>query len=116
MLTGQVHGLDDLAADDYRRRFPRFKPEAFAQNIKLAEAVEQMAARKGVSPTSLAISWVVRQGAVALPGTASVERVVENCTDVKLDEDDLAEIQGLLDTLPVVGERYGGKFEALLNQ
>lgn len=116
MLTSQVRSLDDLAPDDYRRRFPRFQAEAFAQNVKLADAVRAMAARKGASPTALAISWVVRQGAVALPGTASADRVVENCTDVKLDEDDLAEIQGLLDTLPVVGERYGGKFEKLLNQ
>jgi pyridoxine 4-dehydrogenase len=40
---------------------------------------------------------------------------VENCQDVPLTEQDLEEIQTLLATLPVAGERYGGQHEKLLN-
>jgi pyridoxine 4-dehydrogenase len=95
---------------------PRFKPEVFDQNLKLVEAVEVIAKRKGVSVGQVAISWVRHQGAIPIPGASKVERVVENCTAVSLSEEDLEEIKRILDTFPVQGERYGGKFEALLNQ
>lgn len=58
-LTGQFKKLDDLAADDYRRYFPRFQPGAFEQNIKLAEAVETLAQRKGATSAQIAIAWYV---------------------------------------------------------
>lgn len=58
-LTGQFKKLDDLAADDYRRYFPRFQPGAFEQNIKLAESVESLAQRKGATSAQIAISWYV---------------------------------------------------------
>lgn len=80
------------------------------------EAVEKVAERMGATVPQVAISWVRRQGTIPIPGTTQVERVVENCKDVELSEEDLAELQKIMDTLPISGERYGGKFEAQLNQ
>lgn len=114
-LTGQVRKLDDLDETDWRRYLPRFQPAVFDQNIKLADAVGVIAERKGAALASVAISWARCQGVIPIPGTVTMERLVENTTDVDLSEEDLAEIQRLLETLPVAGQRYGGRFEELLN-
>ena len=94
---------------------PRLKPDVFDQNFKLVEAVEQIAKRKGVTTAQVAIGWVCRQGAIPIPGSARVERVIENCKAASLTDEDMAEIQKILDTLPISGERYGGVGEKLLN-
>ncbi|KAI0891096.1 Aldo/keto reductase [Annulohypoxylon nitens] len=114
-LTGELRKLDDLAENDFRRALPRFKPEVFDQNFKLVEGVEKIAKRKGVTTAQIAISWVAAMGAIPIPGTTKVERAIENSKAVSLSADDLAEIQRILDTLPVSGERYGGAMEKLNN-
>lgn len=68
-----MRSLDDIPVEGWRRHLPWFQPKAFRQNLDLAEAMGRVAAQKGVASASLAISWVVRQGAVALPVTTSVE-------------------------------------------
>ncbi|KAI1759422.1 NADP-dependent oxidoreductase domain-containing protein [Hypoxylon sp. FL1150] len=117
-LTGEFRKIEDLPGEgDMRRIFPRFQPQNFDQNPKLAEAVEKVAARKGATVPQVAISWVRRQGTIPIPGTTQVDRVLENCKDVELTADDLAELQKIIDrSLPASGERYGGKFETQLNQ
>ncbi|KAI0161823.1 aldo/keto reductase [Hypoxylon sp. FL1284] len=114
-LTGGLRKLEDLPENDMRRMFPRFQPDVFDQNFKLVEAVESLAQRKGATVAQVAISWVRRQGTTPIPGSTKPERVVENCKDVPLDEADLAELQRIIDTVPVTGGRYPGMFEAELN-
>jgi pyridoxine 4-dehydrogenase len=115
-LTGEFRKPEDLAGTDLRRLLPRFQPGAFEQNLKLVEAVEQIAERKGATVAQVAIAWVRRQGAIPIPGSRRVDKVVENCRDIELDAEDLAEIQMLLESLPVAGARYPPAHEALLNQ
>ena len=94
---------------------PRFQPEVFDQNLKLVEGVEQIAKRKGVTTAQVAIGWVCSQGAIPIPGSKNEERVILNCKPAALTDGELAEIQRILDTFPVGGERYGGVHEKLLN-
>ncbi|KAK3328280.1 pyridoxine 4-dehydrogenase [Cercophora scortea] len=120
-LTGKLHTPADLPANDFRHRLPRFQPgAAFDANAKLAQAVENLAARKGVIPSQVAIAWVRQQGGaiIPIPGSTKPERVVENtaAADVWLSEQDLEELKGMMEALPVSGERYGGAHELLLNQ
>ncbi|KAI1370245.1 aldo/keto reductase [Hypoxylon crocopeplum] len=115
-LTGEFRKFEDIPANDMRRILPRFQPDVFDQNLKLVEAVEGIAKRKGASVAQVAIAWVRRQGTIPIPGSTKVERVIENCKDVPLSEEDLAELQKIIDTLPISGARYGGGHEALLNQ
>lgn len=115
-LTGEFRKREDIPEGDIRRDLPRFQPGAFEQNFKLVEAVEEIASRKGASVAQIAIAWVRRQGAIPIPGSRKVERVIENCQDVELSADDLAEIQKLVDSLPIAGGRYPPAMESLLNQ
>lgn len=114
-LTGDLRKLEDLAPDDFRRRMPRFQPEVFDQNLKLVEAVEQIAKRRHATIAQVALAWVVAQGAVPIPGSVRPERVVENCSLVKLEEEDLVELATMLESIPILGQRYGGHQETLLN-
>ena len=114
-MTGEFRKLEDLPETDYRRHLPRFKPEVFAQNFKLVEAVEQIAKRKGVTTPQVALGWVCRQGAIPIPGSTKLEHVMQNTKPADLTDDEMAEIQKLLDSLPIGGERYGGAGEKLLN-
>lgn len=115
-LTGEFRKPGDIPETDPRRHLPRFQPGAFEQNFKLVEAVEKIAERKGATVAQVAIAWVRRQGAIPIPGSRKVERVVENCRDVDLNADDLAEMQKLLESLPITGGRYPPAFESLLSQ
>ena len=114
-LTGELRKLDDLAENDFRRMLPRFKPENFDQNVKLVDAVGQIAKRKAVTTAQVAIGWVCRQGGIPIPGSTKEARIIENCKPASLTDEDMAEIQNILDTHPISGQRYGGQHEALLN-
>ncbi|KAF2498136.1 aldo/keto reductase [Lophium mytilinum] len=115
-LTGQYRRYEDLPEAGAMRFLPRFQPDVFDQNLKLVEAVETLAKRKGSTVPQVAIAWVRHQGAIPIPGATKIERVVENCTEVELSEKEQREIQQMLDNFPIQGQRYGGEHEALLNQ
>ncbi|KAM7201538.1 NADP-dependent oxidoreductase domain containing protein [Naviculisporaceae sp. PSN 640] len=114
-ITGEIRSLDDLPEKDFRRMLPRFQPENFEQNLKLVEAVGKIAKRKGVTTAQVAIGWVVRQGAIPIPGSKTGSRIIENCTPASLTDFEMAEIKKILDTIPISGQRYGGAHEAMLN-
>ena len=94
---------------------PRFQADVFDQNHKFVEAVEQIAKRKGVTMAQLAIGWVCRQGAIPIPGSIRMDRIIENCNAASLTDVESAEIQLIIDTMSIAGERYGGAYEKLLN-
>ncbi|KAL5342084.1 NADP-dependent oxidoreductase domain-containing protein [Aspergillus crustosus] len=114
-LTGQIHKHSDLAETDMRRMLPRFQPEVFDNNVKLVEAVENIAERKGVSMAQVAIAWVRAQGAIPIPGATTEDRVLENIKDVVMTEGELQDIHNIIEGFVVKGERYEGKHEKLLN-
>src|SRR5207245_2767097 len=50
LLTGQVHKLADLPADDRRRQHPRFEETNLQRNVEFVKKVEQFAREKGCTP------------------------------------------------------------------
>jgi aryl-alcohol dehydrogenase-like predicted oxidoreductase len=109
-LTGRFQKFEDLPEDDYRRNNPRFQGENFGKNLDLVREVEAIAREKGVTPSQLALAWVMAQGddVVPIPGTKRVKYLEENAAAgrVELSEDDLRRIG---DTFPVgaaAGTRY----------
>jgi aryl-alcohol dehydrogenase-like predicted oxidoreductase len=110
LLTGSVHSVNDIPADDRRRDHPRFKDENLGKNVQLVRAVESMAKKKGCTPAQLALAWLLAQGPdiVPIPGTKREERVDENlgALDVPLSP---AEVRELSDAVPAgaaAGTRY----------
>ncbi|OJJ07659.1 hypothetical protein ASPVEDRAFT_142397 [Aspergillus versicolor CBS 583.65] len=114
-LTGQIRKYSDLGETDMRRMLPRFQPDVFDNNFKIVEAVEAIAQRKNATVAQVAIAWVRAQGAIPIPGATTEGRVLENYRDVALTVDELEEIERGLQSLAVLGDRYGGRHEKLLN-
>ncbi|MBX5437248.1 MAG: aldo/keto reductase [Alicyclobacillaceae bacterium] len=109
-LTGRFRSVDDLPADDYRRRSPRFQGDNFAKNIHIVESIEQLAAEKGCTPAQLALAWVMAQGEdiVPIPGTKRRQYLEENAgaLDVALTAQELARIDEIVPKGAAAGDRY----------
>ena len=109
-LSGQIKSLDDLAPNDFRRHSPRLQGENFQKNLQLVERVEQIAAEKQVTPSQLALAWLLAQGQdiVPIPGTKRRQYLEENvaAVDVDLTPDELARIDEVAPKGVAVGDRY----------
>jgi aryl-alcohol dehydrogenase-like predicted oxidoreductase len=119
-LSGDITTLDDLPASDARRGYPRFQGENFQKNLAVVEQVRQIAAEKGVTPSQLAIAWVLAQGEeiVPIPGTKRVNYLEENiaAADIQLSRHDLERIERVAPKGSAAGERYPAAQLGLLNQ
>src|SRR3954463_7484859 len=109
-LSGRITSVDDLDPDDFRRSNPRFQGENFGRNLELVERVREIADEKGITPSQLALAWVLAQGedVVPIPGTKRVHYLEENAAaaDVELAEDELARIEAAFPKGATAGERY----------
>jgi aryl-alcohol dehydrogenase-like predicted oxidoreductase len=119
-LTGAIQKLEDLDASDWRRTNPRFGEQALRQNLKLVEAVKELAGEKGVTPAQLALAWVLSEGKdiVPIPGTKRVRYLEENMSALRvtLTERDRKNIADRFELIQVVGERYAPDLMALSEQ
>ena len=79
-LTGSITSPADLGDDDSRKNHPRFTPEAFEQNLRIAGVTQDVAAEVGATPAQVALAWLLAQGEdiVPIPGTRRVQRLEEN--------------------------------------
>ena len=118
-LTGQIRSLDDLAEDDWRRTNPRFQGEAFAENLRLADRVAELAEGIGATPAQVALAWVLAKGddLVPIPGTKRPERVEENAAaaDLELTDAQVAELDAAISRDAVRGARYDDSGMEMLN-
>lgn len=109
-LTGAIKTFDDLPADDFRRRNPRFQGENFAKNLDLVRAVESVAATKGVTASQVALAWVLSRGddIVPIPGTKRVRYLEDNAAaaTIELTPEELSQIDAAFPVGAVAGDRY----------
>ncbi len=109
-LSGEIRSPEDLEPDDFRRNHPRFQGDALAQNLALVDRVREIAQRKGVAASQLALAWVLAQGedVVPIPGTKRVRWLEENvgALDVRLDAEDLRRLDEAAPVGAAVGARY----------
>ena len=109
-LTGRFRTLDDLPADDYRRFSPRFQGDNFAKNLELVREIERLARDKHVTPSQLALAWVLARGQdiVPIPGTTDRKHLEENvaAADIALSAEDLQRIDAVAPKGVAAGARY----------
>jgi aryl-alcohol dehydrogenase-like predicted oxidoreductase len=110
LLTGSVHGKQDVPEGDRRLQHPRFQGENLDKNVKIAERLEAIAKQKNCTPAQLVLAWVLAQGkdVVAIPGTKRKARLDENLAalNVKLSAEDLKRISDAAPLGAAAGERY----------
>jgi aryl-alcohol dehydrogenase-like predicted oxidoreductase len=66
-LTGQIKSPDNFEEGDFRKFAPRYSTENFPKNLKLVEALEDFARKKGCTPGQLSLAWLLAQGEDIIP-------------------------------------------------
>src|SRR3954469_548143 len=119
-LTGRFQKLEDLPQDDFRRNHPRFQGANFDQNLRLVARVKEIAQEKGVTPSQLALAWVLAQGkdVVPIPGTKKRRYLEENArgADIKLSPEELRRIADAAPKGSTAGDRYPAQAMAALDR
>src|SRR3954469_9432587 len=119
-LSGRITSMDDLDEQDFRRRGPRFQGDNLERNLTLVERVQELAAGKGVTPSQLALAWVLAQGrdVVPIPGTKKRRYVEENArgADIKLTPEELRRIADAAPKGSTAGDRYPAQAMAALDR
>ena len=109
-LSGRFKKVEDLPEDDFRRHHPRFQGDNFRRNLELLARVESIAREKSVTPSQLALAWVLSRGAdvVPIPGTKRRKYLEENAAagSVALTADDLRRIEAAAPNGATAGDRY----------
>ena len=109
-LTGAIRTPDDFGDDDFRKNNPRFQGDNFQANLRLVDAVTEMAKDKGCTPSQLALAWVLAQGedVVPIPGTKRRSYLEENlvAASVRLEPADLDRLESIAPRGVATGERY----------
>jgi aryl-alcohol dehydrogenase-like predicted oxidoreductase len=109
-LGGRFRDPAELAERDVRRNHPRFSPEHLAGNLALQDRMADLAARHEVTPSQLALAWVLSQGPdiVPIPGTSSLDHLEENlaAADVTLAAEDVAMLTEAFPPGAAAGDRY----------
>jgi aryl-alcohol dehydrogenase-like predicted oxidoreductase len=107
-LSGNIRELPD---DDMRRKLsPRFAAENMQSNLKVVDRIKEIAHEKGITPSQLALAWVLAQGPdmVPIPGTKRRTYLEENvaATKVQLSKSDLERIAEVAPKGFAAGGRY----------
>jgi aryl-alcohol dehydrogenase-like predicted oxidoreductase len=109
LLSGRIPSADSKG--DLRiARMPRFKGDNLEQNLKLVEALRQIANKKNATPAQLALAWVRSRGSDIVPviGARRREQLDESLAALalKLDAADLARIEAAVTPSLTAGTRY----------
>ncbi|MGD8992980.1 MAG: aldo/keto reductase [Desulfobacterales bacterium] len=120
MLTGRYSSTSDrpTSETDFRAQMqPRFQPGNIESNLKLVEAIKEIAAQKECVAAQVALAWVLGQGdhVVAIPGTTKLANLQTNlgALDCRLTEENRATLNELADQ--VLGDRYSPEGMAAVN-
>jgi aryl-alcohol dehydrogenase-like predicted oxidoreductase len=107
-LSGAIKSIDDLEEGDYRRYSPRFQGDNFEKNLALVDRITELADGKGVTPSQLALAWVLHRGddIVPIPGTKRRRYLEENVTATEIELTD-EETEQIAAALP---EPSGGRY------
>ena len=107
-LGGTAQRAESYPTSDFRHLDPRLQGEHYDANMRAAAVIGELGAARGLSPSQIALAWVLRQGddVVPIPGTkrrSFLELNVAAC-DITLGTDEAAQLEQAL--RQVSGERY----------
>ncbi|WP_367331407.1 aldo/keto reductase [Sphingobacterium multivorum] len=108
LLTGDLQ--PPIPADDHRNHFSRFQGNNLIHNLEKVEVLKEIALRKNVSPTQLAIAWVKEQGDNIMPlvSMSRRSRLPENITAMEIVF--TPEEMNILNTTFAIGAIKGGTY------
>ena len=110
LSRGLLSGSKPTGPGDFRSHLPRFSGENLTQNQRLIEELNQLASDKRISPSQLAVAWVLAKGAniIAVVGARTRAQLSESlgAVQVELSPEDLARMEKAIPASAVAGKRY----------
>jgi aryl-alcohol dehydrogenase-like predicted oxidoreductase len=118
LSRGLLSGSTAAGPGDLRNHLPRFKGENLATNLKLVESLNQVAQDKGITPTQLAVAWVLAKSPSIVPviGARTRAQLLESlgALEVNLTAEDIRSVEAAVPAEAVAGTRYDpGQMRAL---
>lgn len=115
-LTGAIRTDSRFGQGDFRTVVPRFTKENIAANYSLVEALQHVAAAKGITPAQASLSWLlaVKPWIVPIPGSCRPAHLRDNieAASCTWTPEELAEIDKLCAAHPLSGDRYPAELQA----
>lgn len=110
LSRGLLSGSAIKGPGDFRTYLPRFAGEAGEHNRRLVQSLSAFAEARGLSPSQLAIAWVMAQGETIVPliGARTRKQLDEAlaAATVKLSPGDVTALEALVSEAGVQGDRY----------
>jgi aryl-alcohol dehydrogenase-like predicted oxidoreductase len=110
LSRGLLSGSRPTGPTDFRSYLPRFTGDNRTRNDALVATLAKLAAERGVTPSRLAIAWVLAKGPSIVPlvGARTRQQLEESlgALDVALSPDDVARLEAAIPASAVAGTRY----------
>jgi len=110
LSRGLLSGSSIAGPRDIRNRFPRFSAQNLAHNHALAARLQQIAETWGVTPSQLAIAWVLAKSPSIVPVMGARTRAQLSETlgalSIQLSSTEIADLEAALPASAVAGTRY----------
>jgi len=110
LSRGLLSGSAPSGSGDFRSSLPRFRGENLARNQRLIDELRKIASEKGMTPSQLAIAWVLAKGSSIVPviGARKRTQLTEafGALQFELSEDDIARLEEAIPSAAVGGTRY----------
>ena len=119
-LTGEIKRAEDYPAGDTRHTDPRYQESNYDANMKIVQAVYDLAADKDVKPGQIALAWLLHKGPniVPIPGTKHPSHLEDNlaAAEVELNETQMRILDEALAPGKVSGQRYADWIMATIDR
>lgn len=115
-LTGGITKDTKFTKHDFRNSVPRFTKENIEANMALVDFIKGLAIEKNITPSQVAIAWLLYQKPwiVPIPGSRSLCHLEDNlaATNVSFTQEELKRIDEVLDSIHIQGDRYNANNQA----
>lgn len=119
LSRGLLSGSRPGGPGDFRAHLPRFSGGNLDRNQQVLAGLNAVARDIGVTPSQLAIAWVLAKGPTIVPviGARTRKQLAESlgALDVRLSAEDIARIEEAVPPTAVAGTRYGMEQMAVLD-
>lgn len=111
LSVGMINEYTKFDPDnDNRQTLPRFQPDAIRANTRIVEVLNAFGRTRGLTPAQIALAWLMNKKPfiVPIPGTTKLSHLEENlrATDVVFTDDEVKELEKIISSIPVMGNRY----------
>lgn len=115
-LTGGITKDTTFTKHDFRNSVPRFTKENIEANMALVDFIKRLAIEKNITPSQVAIAWLLYQKPwiVPIPGSRSLHHLEDNlaAVNVSFTQEELKRIDEVLDSIHIQGDRYNANNQA----